>query len=398
MLTSRQATAADHSSFAHLFPELKIDDPLPDLAAWEAMVPHSIFVESDGVVAGYGMVRIYGERGHVVHVIADPAQRGRGVGPAIMYALAKKLREASCSEWYLNVKPDNKPAMRLYEKFGMSRRHGSLALELQWTDVEKLPHVTGDRELPDDETIETTFGLATGQVASLRARNYKLLSVSESGTLQAFAGFDPTVPGAAPFRAKRPEFARDLLEQMRADGRQDYTRLFIENDRALAKALSQAGATVKLAIEQWAGAIPPDASQPVEVVIFVGLQASGKSTCFHEHFAATHAHISKDRMPNNSHPQRRQMQLLDDALTQRKSVVVDNVNPTFEDRQVLIQLARRHGARIGCIHFRAPFAVCAERNALRDEKKRVPEVGLKVASAKLQVPTRAEGFDWVEER
>jgi predicted kinase len=32
----------------------------------------------------------------------------------------------------------------------------------------------------------------------------------------------------------------------------------------------------------------------MELVIFIGLQASGKSTFYHERFARTHVHVSKD--------------------------------------------------------------------------------------------------------
>ncbi len=39
-----------------------------------------------------------------------------------------------------------------------------------------------------------------------------------------------------------------------------------------------------------------------ELVIFVGLQASGKSTFFRERFATTHELVSKDLLRNNKNP------------------------------------------------------------------------------------------------
>ena len=36
----------------------------------------------------------------------------------------------------------------------------------------------------------------------------------------------------------------------------------------------------------------------VELVIFVGMQAAGKSTWYATHLAATHVHVSKDLMKN----------------------------------------------------------------------------------------------------
>ncbi|MFL5706482.1 MAG: AAA family ATPase, partial [Ktedonobacteraceae bacterium] len=60
----------------------------------------------------------------------------------------------------------------------------------------------------------------------------------------------------------------------------------------------------------------------MELVIFIGLQGSGKSTFYHTYFAATHEYVSKDLLSNNRKPQRRQMQLIEQALEQQRSVVV----------------------------------------------------------------------------
>jgi predicted kinase len=70
----------------------------------------------------------------------------------------------------------------------------------------------------------------------------------------------------------------------------------------------------------------------VELVVLVGLQASGKSTFFHERFAETHQHVSKDLFPHKGNKNGRQEHLLRAALSAGRSVVVDNTNPTPEDR------------------------------------------------------------------
>jgi len=43
----------------------------------------------------------------------------------------------------------------------------------------------------------------------------------------------------------------------------------------------------------------------MELIIFMGLQASGKSTFYRSRFAATHAYVSKDMLRNNKQPGRR---------------------------------------------------------------------------------------------
>ncbi|WP_422931108.1 AAA family ATPase [Singulisphaera sp. PoT] len=131
----------------------------------------------------------------------------------------------------------------------------------------------------------------------------------------------------------------------------------------------------------------------MEVVLFVGLQGSGKSTFFRRTFASTHVLVSKDLLRNNRRPQRRQMQLLEEALDQGLSVVVDNTNPTVEVRAPIIELARNHGAAVVGYYFAAPIADCLARNGDRSGKARVPEAALYITQKRLQVPTMNEGFD-----
>jgi predicted kinase len=131
----------------------------------------------------------------------------------------------------------------------------------------------------------------------------------------------------------------------------------------------------------------------MELVIFVGLQAFGKSTYFHERFAATHEHVSKDLFRNNRNPNRRQAQLIEDALEERRSVVVDNTNPTLEDRRALIGLGGEYGARIVGYFFDANVRECLRRNEAREGKARVPDVAIYSTAKKMVAPSIEEGFD-----
>jgi predicted kinase len=130
-----------------------------------------------------------------------------------------------------------------------------------------------------------------------------------------------------------------------------------------------------------------------ELVVFAGLQASGKSAFFRERFAATHEHVSKDLFRNNKDPNRRQAQLIEAALRAGSSVVVDNTNPTVEDRRALIELGRRFGARIVGHYFDSTVRQCTERNRLRAGKARVPDVAIYATAKKLVPPSYSEGFD-----
>jgi predicted kinase len=112
----------------------------------------------------------------------------------------------------------------------------------------------------------------------------------------------------------------------------------------------------------------------MELVILVGLPGSGKTTFYRSRFAQTHA-------------------LIDEALGSGRSVVVDNTSPRVVDRAPLIAAARRRGARVVGYVLETSRGECLRRNRLREGKARVPDVAVHVTAARLQPPTREEGFD-----
>ena len=134
---------------------------------------------------------------------------------------------------------------------------------------------------------------------------------------------------------------------------------------------------------------------PPELIIFVGLQASGKSTYYHTHFAATHVHVSKDLMKNARNREEQQRQMIEAALAAGRSVVVDNTNPTPVIRAPLIELGRRHGASVHAYYFETPVREAVARNRLREGKARVPDVAIFVTAKKMVPPGFREGFDEV---
>jgi predicted kinase len=130
----------------------------------------------------------------------------------------------------------------------------------------------------------------------------------------------------------------------------------------------------------------------MELVIFIGLQASGKSTFFRKYLAATHELVSKDLMRNNKNRARRQAQLVEAALQAGHSVVVDNTNPTVEERASLIELGNLYNAQILGYYFESKMSDCLERNQQRAGKARVPDVGIYATNQKLVRPSYGEGF------
>ncbi len=134
---------------------------------------------------------------------------------------------------------------------------------------------------------------------------------------------------------------------------------------------------------------------PLELIILIGLPGAGKSTYFRAHFASTHAHVSKDLMPNARRRDDRQERDIEAALTAGKSVVVDNTNPSRDVRAPLIALGRRHGARIVAVYFETDVRTAIMRNRQREGRARVPDVAIFATRKKLVPPTLEEGFDEV---
>ncbi len=135
-------------------------------------------------------------------------------------------------------------------------------------------------------------------------------------------------------------------------------------------------------------------TQP-ECLVFVGLQASGKTSFYKARFASTHDHVSKDNFPNVRRRDARQLALVDAALRAGRSVVIDNTNATPAERGPVIALARSLGARVVAYYFESTRPESLGRNRRREGKARVPDVAILATAKRLVPPTLAEGFEQV---
>jgi predicted kinase len=128
-------------------------------------------------------------------------------------------------------------------------------------------------------------------------------------------------------------------------------------------------------------------------VILVGLQASGKSTYGRQRYGSTHVLVSRDLFRSHPRPARRQRELLEGALRDGRSVLVDNTSPTVADRAAVIEVARALGARVTCCFFPPDVRASIARNGRREGKARVPVVGILATAKRLVPPALEEGFD-----
>lgn len=127
---------------------------------------------------------------------------------------------------------------------------------------------------------------------------------------------------------------------------------------------------------------------PPKAVIFIGLQASGKSTFYNRQFSDNYVHVNLDTL----HTRNKEAKLLEECFCGQKSFVVDNTNPTVEERKKYIQASQAHGYLIEGYFFQSVVRECMERNSLRSGKACVPARAIAYTSNRLELPSWEEGF------
>ncbi len=127
----------------------------------------------------------------------------------------------------------------------------------------------------------------------------------------------------------------------------------------------------------------------MQLVVFTGIQAAGKSTFFRERFFNTHVRINLDMLRTRH----RERVLFEACLSAKQPVVVDNTNVSRADRARYIAPARDAGFGVVGFYFRSVLAESAARNAAREPSARVPLRGLLGAAGRLETPELGEGFD-----
>ena len=125
----------------------------------------------------------------------------------------------------------------------------------------------------------------------------------------------------------------------------------------------------------------------MELIIFIGLQAAGKSSFYREKFVDTHIRINLDMLKTRH----REKILFDACLEAKQPVVIDNTNPRIEDRKRYILPAKEKGFKIIGYYFKSILKECQLRNSQRN--KSIPLVGLFATAKKLHLPSYREGFN-----
>lgn len=117
----------------------------------------------------------------------------------------------------------------------------------------------------------------------------------------------------------------------------------------------------------------------MQLVVFCGIQATGKSTFYQQHFFHSHVRISLDLLRTRH----REHRLLHLCLDTQMRCVIDNTNPTQAERAVYIQAARAAQFEVVGYFFQSVAAEALVRNQLRPLERQVPDKGIRATRNRL---------------
>ena len=124
------------------------------------------------------------------------------------------------------------------------------------------------------------------------------------------------------------------------------------------------------------------------IYIMMGLQGSGKTT-FCQQYLSDVRYVNLDTLNTRN----KEALVIQDCLNNSDNYVVDNTNPTRQDRLRYIPNAKEHGYHIVGYYMQSHLQECIKRNNERTGKKRIPSKAIAMTSNKLELPSYDEGFD-----
>ena len=127
----------------------------------------------------------------------------------------------------------------------------------------------------------------------------------------------------------------------------------------------------------------------MEAIIFIGIQASGKSSFYFERFSNSHIRLNLDMLKTRN----RETILLNACITAKQPIVIDNTNATKEDRKRYVEKLKHSRFQIIGYYFESSIEACLRRNNKRKGTERIPSIGIKGTYNKLELPEYSEGFD-----
>ena len=127
----------------------------------------------------------------------------------------------------------------------------------------------------------------------------------------------------------------------------------------------------------------------MNMILFTGIQASGKSEFYKRYFINTHIRINLDMLKTRH----REKILIEACLTAKQPFVIDNTNLGADLRKRYIDNAKNHGFEVIGYYFKSSINESLARNELRTGKGKLLPTAIHSAHSKLELPSMAEGYD-----
>lgn len=81
----------------------------------------NVVLDRAGEVVGYGIMSVAAGEAHLLNICVAEAYRGRGIGRGLLNYLLRRARTFRAERIFLEVRPSNERALRLYRKMGFER-------------------------------------------------------------------------------------------------------------------------------------------------------------------------------------------------------------------------------------------------------------------------------------
>lgn len=130
------------------------------------------------------------------------------------------------------------------------------------------------------------------------------------------------------------------------------------------------------------------------MIVLVGYPASGKSSFCKRYLKPKgYTVVNRDTLKTQEKCQKTALE----TLKAKKSVVIDNTNPSIEARKIYVDIAKKAGVSVRCFHFDASKEVAQHLNYYRQAQtagkiRRIPDVGYNMFKSRFKAPEKSEGF------
>ncbi|SZF03234.1 unnamed protein product [Blumeria hordei] len=139
-----------------------------------------------------------------------------------------------------------------------------------------------------------------------------------------------------------------------------------------------------------------------DIVLLCGSPGSGKSSWYWRNLEPLgYFRVNQDTLKTCD----RCIKIASQALSEGKSVAVDNTNASFEVRKRWVELARKNQVPIRCINFTTPTEICKHNDSMRalnptmnpENRMMLPAIAFASFTKRFQSPKMEEGFQDIVE-